>query len=314
MTKSAVKEKDTTLFGEIEPVTLKVGDKITGIEKGKTHTIGGIATGKNSKAKPGPKPKTTAVTVRSAALPAQPAMSESTSLMNMIERAARDPSVDIGKMRELLAMRKELAGEAAKQAYTEAMMQAQTEMRPIAADATNPQTRSKYASLAKLDRALRPIYTKHGFAISFNTGDGAPTEHVRVVAKVSHISGHTEDYHIDMPADGKGAKGGDVMTKTHAVGSGVAYGQRYLTKMIFNVAVGPDDDGNLASKKPDAVDDKPITPDQAKTLIELVDTSGVGGKRFCEKYGLEKVGDLPEKSLAEATKALENYAANNKAK
>jgi hypothetical protein len=48
-----------------------------------------------------------------------------------------------------------------------------------------------------------------------------------------------------MPADGKGAKGGDVMTKTHATGAAMSYGARYLLKYIFNVAVGEDDnDGN----------------------------------------------------------------------
>jgi hypothetical protein len=51
-----------------------------------------------------------------------------------------------------------------------------------------------------------------------------------------------------MPVDGKGAKGNDVMTKTHAFGSGASYGMRYLLKMIFNVAVGEDDDdGNGAA-------------------------------------------------------------------
>jgi hypothetical protein len=48
-----------------------------------------------------------------------------------------------------------------------------------------------------------------------------------------------------MPADGKGPKGGAVMNKVHAMGAGVAYGMRYLLKMIFNVAVGEEDnDGN----------------------------------------------------------------------
>jgi len=36
------------------------------------------------------------------------------------------------------------------------------------------------------------------------------------------------------------------MTKTHAAGSGMSYGQRYLLKMIFNIAFS-DDDGNKAS-------------------------------------------------------------------
>ena len=92
---------------------------------------------------------------------------------------------------------------------------------------------------------LRPIYTNGGFSLSFDTGKDAPEGCVRVLCYVSHKSGHSRTYHVDMPADGKGAKGGDVMTKTHAVGAGMSYGMRYLLKMIFNVAVGEDDvDGN----------------------------------------------------------------------
>jgi hypothetical protein len=49
-----------------------------------------------------------------------------------------------------------------------------------------------------------------------------------------------------MPSDGKGAKGGDVMTKTHATGAAMSYGARYLLKFIFNIAVGEEDsDGNV---------------------------------------------------------------------
>ena len=51
-----------------------------------------------------------------------------------------------------------------------------------------------------------------------------------------------------MPADGKGAKGGNVMSLTHATGAAAGYGMRYLLKMIFNIAIGEEDtDGNLAA-------------------------------------------------------------------
>ena len=68
---------------------------------------------------------------------------------------------------------------------------------------------------------------------------------MRVLCYVSHSAGHTRTYQCDMPSDGKGAKGNDVMTKTHAAGSAASYGMRYLLKMIFNIAIGEDDtDGN----------------------------------------------------------------------
>ena len=125
------------------------------------------------------------------------------------------------------------------------MRRAQELLPRIAPDLTNPQTHSKYASYAALDRVIRPVYTKEGFSLSFNTGESPLSEHLRVYCSVRHIGGHVEVFQIDMPNDGKGAKGGDVMTKTHATAAGASYGMRYLLKMVFNIAIGEEDrDGN----------------------------------------------------------------------
>lgn len=168
---------------------------------------------------------------------------DATSLMDVISRAASDPNTDVDKLERLMGLYERITAHKALTDYDAAMSTAQEEMRPIAADANNPQTRSKYASYAALDRALRPIYTKHGFSLSFYQGDGAPADHVRIACRVAR-AGHTERPHLDMPSDGKGAKGGDVMTKTHATGAAITYGKRYLLGMIFNIAVGEDLDGN----------------------------------------------------------------------
>lgn len=167
------------------------------------------------------------------------------SVVSTFERLASDPNMDVEKLERLMQMYERAKAQTAKEAFNAAMSAAQQEMRPIAADASNPQTRSKYASYAALDNALRPIYTKQGFGLSFDTGECPTAQWMRLVCYVSHSSGHEKTYHIDMPADGKGAKGGDVMTLTHATGAAASYGMRYLLKMIFNVAVGEaDNDGN----------------------------------------------------------------------
>src|SRR2546426_2721795 len=168
------------------------------------------------------------------------------AFLAMIERAARDPSIDVDKLDRLLQMRERENARVAERAFNTALAEAQTEMHPVAADSDNPQTRSRYASYAALDRAVRPIYTTHGFALSFNTADAPGPEQARILCDVCHAGGHTRRYHVDMPVDGKGARGGDVMTKTHAMGSGISYGMRYLLRMIFNLAIDQDDDGNAA--------------------------------------------------------------------
>lgn len=190
--------------------------------------------------------------------------SDSTALMQMIERVAMNPNADITKMQQLLDMRERLEAKEHERAFNQAMTAAQAEMSSIGTNKRNDQTKSDYATYDKLDKVLRPLYIKHNFALSFDTAEGAPPDHVRVVAHVSHADGHTRTYHVDMPNDGKGAKGGDVMTKTHATGAAMTYGMRYLLKMIFNVAIGGDDnDGNDVGAL--------VTAEQVKTLKELID-------------------------------------------
>lgn len=152
-----------------------------------------------------------------------------------------------------------------------AMNAVQMEIGRVAPDANNPQTKSKYATYAALDKVLRPIYTKHGFSLSFDSGDSA-TETVVAYCFVSHRAGHTRKYQSPaMPADGKGAKGGDVMTKTHATGAAMSYAMRYLLKFIFNIAIGEDDtDGNLEENGHfDSLEERLEWIANAKDLTEL---------------------------------------------
>jgi len=193
---------------------------------------------------------------------------ENNAVLAVIERAARDPSVDVSKMERLLELAEKVHKRQAEAAFDEAMNAAQGEMRPVARDADNPQTRSRYASYGALDNAVRPIYSSHGFALSF--GSRAPVvDRVTVTCHVSHRAGFARDVEIDLPADGKGAKGGDVMTKTHATGSAISYGMRYLLKMIFNISMGEyDDDGNAAgrgAKQPSYPARPPAKPPVAPT-------------------------------------------------
>lgn len=207
---------------------------------------------------------------KSQAIVTQPATApnENMALIAMLERVAVNPDVDPAKLEKLLDLQERVLNKQAESDYAQAMSAAQSEMKRVGTDAANPQTRSKYASYAALDKALRPIYTKHGFALSFNSGPSPSPEHVRVMCDVSHRGGCTKHFEIDMPADGKGAKGGDVMTKTHAMGAAMSYGMRYLLKMIFNVAVGEDDDDGNGASGYDCTDWFTVI-DEAASLDEL---------------------------------------------
>jgi len=148
----------------------------------------------------------------------------------------------IDVIERLAALQEKALDRDAEMQFNDAMNRVQGELGRVAPDLTNPSTHSRYASYAALDKAVRPIYAKHGFSLSFDSGESQAPETIRVLCYVSHSSGHTRKYQSPpLPTDGKGAKGGDVMTKTHATMSATSYGMRYLLKQIFNIAVGEDD-------------------------------------------------------------------------
>jgi len=171
------------------------------------------------------------------------------SLLATIERAAKDPGVDIDKMERLLAMAERMESRNAEQQFNEAMRQVQEGVPRILRDATNPSTNSKYARLESLLKVVVPIYTAAGFSISFGTADCPHADHYRITATVSHKAGHSRPYQCDIPADTTGMKGMMNKTKTHGFGSTMSYGRRYLTLLIFNIALVNEDDDAATQKK-----------------------------------------------------------------
>ena len=189
--------------------------------------------------------------------------------MSLLEMAVTN-NASMDTIERLVALQEHMMEQQARQAFSAAMSRAQAEMGRISTDATNPQTHSKYATYAAIDRELRPIYSRNGFALSFDTAEGPTEDTIKVLCNVSHEAGHTKVYQAVMPADGKGAKGGDVMTKTHATGAAMSYGMRYLLKMIFNVAIGEaDTDGNTFGMGEPAFQSHLKAMREAKDIPEL---------------------------------------------
>lgn len=141
----------------------------------------------------------------------------------------------------LTALHREEREYRARVAFDDALSRCQEKLQRISADASNPQTQSRYASYAKLDKRVRPIYTAEGFAVSYGEKDCPTPGKTRFVAYLSR-SGVTREYIKDLSPSTKGPKGNDVMTPIHADASADSYAKRYLLKDIFNIAIGEDDD------------------------------------------------------------------------
>ena len=221
-------------------------------------------------------------------------------LLAMIERASRDPSIDLDRMERLIQMRNRDQDRAAEQAFNDAMNAVQDQLTPIARDSNNPQTHSRYASYFAVDKVIRPVYVKHGFSLTFDTEDGAPEGHIRVAAYLSK-GPHSRKYRYDSPAVTAGFKGTQMMTETHARASALTYAKRYLVGLIFNLSTGEDRDGNQITDTSSGV----ATAKQIKEIRDqLLKTSADEGQ-LCKHLKIESLDAMTELDYDRAKKAIE---------
>lgn len=200
---------------------------------------------------------------------------DANSLIAAIERAASNPQMNIEAVERLFAMHQKILAQQAEAEFNAAMARAQAKITPVANNAANTQTNSRYAKLAAICEAIMPIVTAEGLSVSYGSADSPKEGYIRTVATVSHASGHTRQYHLDMPLDDVGAKGNANKTKVHATGSTISYSRRYLACMIFNVTTEDDDDGNKAGG---------VMPEQQRADFEVAIDSMADADKLAELW------------------------------
>ena len=221
------------------------------------------------------------------------------NLLQVIAQAVADPRMDVDKMQRLLDMHERIVADQRRVAFVEALSRLAINMPEIdkngrvVFEGKSGALRMdrKYARLEDIDRALRPLYSKEGFSLSWDTQPGEGGK-IRVVGKLSHVAGHFETKQLDLPHDSSGAKNG-----IQAVGSTVSYGRRMLTKMFFNlIERGEDTDSEKLTQ---------ITEEQARDLDTLLTDKKADRKRFMEYFEIKSLTDLRAGQWKEALRMLE---------
>ncbi len=184
------------------------------------------------------------------------------ALLSTIMRLASQPDLRMDVLSLLLDKQEAMETQQMRALYTQAFVKMQMEMPRIKkngeiqypVDSNNPRgpkyTATHFAKWEDIDAVLRPIYTKHGFGLTFriqqrtftNQDGGAASKDVGgliVTAILRHEAGHQEEATIPVPLDTSGGK-----NAIQAYGSSLSYGKRYSAGAVLNfVTEGEDDDG-----------------------------------------------------------------------
>jgi len=154
-----------------------------------------------------------------------------------------------------------------------ALVKALGELSNISKDKINPHFKNKYAGLDSILDAVRPVFAKHGLAITqlpqFQDGLAG------VVTRIIHTSGEATESTLLLPLRDQSAQ---------SVGSALSYARRYSIISVCGIC-GDDseDDGQIASTPSKAIARtviaKPVLPEKKVPLV------GMGGKQLPQSAG-----------------------------
>lgn len=218
------------------------------------------------------------------------------AIFNVIERAARDPNVDMDKFERLMAMQETITARNAKAAYFSAFADMQGDL-PVIEERGQGHGNITYALWEDVNEAIRPVLQKHGFGLSFRVGRS--TDKLTVTGVLTHRDGHFEETTIELPADTSGSK-----NSVQAIGSSTSYGKRYTSSALLNLTSrlpsDRDDDGNAAGRA------QTITEDQVMNLRELVQEVGGNESKLCQGLKINSLSDLLASRYDEVVRLVKN--------
>ena len=222
------------------------------------------------------------------------------TILEIIARAASDPNVDVSKMRELMAMQKEIVAEERRMVYVEAMRNAQNALPQFVKSArvvVKGIERSRFAPIEDIDAVLRPICFDNGFTIDDDVKT-IDAKNVLVICKVSHKEGHFVEKTLPVPIDFSEYRSGSQSTV-----ASVTLAKRHLRKMHFNIVEkGEDSDGEPTET---------ISAEQALDLNTQIQDAGGKLPGFLNHF---KISALTELRIVDMPEAMQMIASKRASK
>ena len=194
---------------------------------------------------------------------------------------AIEKGVSVETMERLLAMRRELKAEFAKEAFDKSMADFQSKCPTIKKTKAGGKTNAGvvayyYAPLESIVEQVKTLITESGFSYAIQTK--TEDKSVKVTCTVKHTAGHSESSDVQVPL----AEGTRVMSAPQIVASALTFAKRYAFCNAFGILTGDDDDDTQVVTK------EVKTKTAYEKLISIIDK--------CTAKELRKYKEKMEKS------------------
>lgn len=224
---------------------------------------------------------------------------------------AIDRQVPVETMEKLLAMRRELKAEKAKEEFDMALARFQKECPTIQKtkkvyEKNSTAVRYQYAPLDAIIEQTKDLLAKHGFSYSMNTIQD--DKMLGVICKATHKMGHSEETKFSVPIGIE-----SYMSDVQKYGARLTFAKRYAFCNAFGILTGDEDNDGDTGEKTAKKTTGPVgsQKDQTKNtasvkqvdfIKKLLKEKGYTEKGLMTKY---EVTDLSQLTSDQASTAIE---------
>jgi hypothetical protein len=233
-------------------------------------------------------------------------ISEGAAILQLIERAAANPSVDLDKMERLFQMRERFEKEAARKSFNAAVSAAKGEIGPIfknrVVDFTSQKGRTNYRheDFAEVARTVDPVLNRHG--LSYRHRAKQEGQRLSVTCVLSHRDGHSEETTLEAAEDHSGNK-----NTIQAIGSASTYLQRYTLKLALGLSTSDQDDDARSSGSVAGV----VSEEQIEELQRKIVQTDSDLPKFLGYFKIATLAEMPAKEFPRAMASLNKKAKQN---
>lgn len=178
--------------------------------------------------------------------------------------------VPVDTMERLLAMRRELRAEQAKEAFDSAMADFQAECPQIQktkeVKTKAGKTAYKYAPIEAIVEQVKKLLKNNGFSYSVKTE--TKETGVKSTCVVKHIAGHSEEFSFEVPLGNKT----EIMSASQVVAAALTFAKRYAFCNAFGIMTADEDTDAVIEPQP--APSKTEEPPQA-VIMRLMRSHGL---------------------------------------
>lgn len=216
---------------------------------------------------------------------------------------AIEKNISVESMEKLLAMRREIRAEQAKEAYDRSMAAFQSDCPVIektksVLNSKDKTVRYKYAPIESIVTQVKDLLKEHGFSYAITTKTNGV---LTVFCRVTHEMGHSETSEFSVPMNPDA-----YMTDQQKAGAALTFAKRYAFCNAFGILTGDEDTDARPEEKNQIADHKVemITAKQITMIHSTAPKKGISIDRIKEHNKVESIKDLTKDTASKIIDAL----------